>query len=254
MRALFLNAIAGTMLVLAVPTWAGPADVRAAVAAVAARSPDNVKLDAARKPVELLEFLGLEQGMRVLDLFGANRYWAEIMAPAVGPSGTVIVWNPTQFINGKRRADFAAFAARQPNVALTFSPFERPVLSADAYDFALMNLDYHDVYWESTERKIGRMEPQAWVQTLFAAMKPGGIVGVIDHAAAPGGDTRAVVEKLHRIDPAVVRADFERAGFVVEGESALLRNPADDHSLLVFDDKIRGKTDRFIFKFRKPAR
>ena len=254
MRALFQTVIAGTMLALAVPALAAPADVRTAVAAVAARSPDNVKLDEARKPIELLEFLGLEQGMRVLDLFGANRYWAEIMAPAVGPAGQVVVWNPTQFTNDKRRSDFAAFAARQPNVVLTFSPFERPALSADAYDFALMNLDYHDVYWESSERKISRMEPQAWVQTLFAAMKPGGIVGVVDHAAAPGGDTRAVVEKLHRIDPAVVRADFERAGFVVEGESALLRNPADDHSLLVFDDKIRGKTDRFIFKFRKPSR
>jgi predicted methyltransferase len=253
MRAFFLHAMAGMLVALAVPAWAAPADVRTAVAAVAARSPDNVKLDEGRKPVELLEFLGLEQGMRVLDLFGANRYWAEIIAPAVGPTGTVIVWNPTQFINDKRRADFAAFAARQPNVVLTFSPFERPALSANAYDFALMNLDYHDVYWESSERKIARMEPQAWLQTLYAAMKPGGIVGVIDHAAAPGGDTRTVVEKLHRIDPAVVRADFERAGFVVEAESALLRNPADDRSLLVFDDKIRGKTDRFIFKFRKPA-
>ena len=114
------------MLALAVPAAAAPADVRAAVAAVAARSPANVELDAGRKPVELLEFLGLEQGMRVLDLFGGNRYWAEIMAPAVGPAGQVIIWNPTQFINDKRRADFAAFAARQPNVVLTFSPFEAP--------------------------------------------------------------------------------------------------------------------------------
>ena len=91
-----------------------------------------------------------------------------------------------------------------------------------------------------------------WLQRLFAAAKPGTIVGIIDHAATPGGDTRAVVEKVHRIDPAVVKADFLRAGFVLEGESDLLKNPADDHSLNVFDDKIRRKTDRFIFKFRKP--
>ena len=68
----------------------------------------------------------------------------------------------------------------------------------------------------------------------------------------PGGDTRASVEKLHRIDPAVVKADFQRAGFVLEAKSDMLKNPADDHSLNVFDDKIRGKTDRFVFKFRKP--
>jgi predicted methyltransferase len=74
---------------------------------------------------------------------------------------------------------------------------------------------------------------------------------VIDHIASPG-DTRETVEKYHRIDPNVVKADFKRAGFLLQGESNLLRNPADDHSLNVFDEKIRGKTDRFIFKFRKP--
>ena len=96
------------------------------------------------------------------------------------------------------------------------------------------------------------MEPDAWLKVVYAAMKPGAVVGIIDHVAKPGGDTRAVVEKLHRIDPAVVKADFKRAGFVLEATSDLLRNPADDHSLSVFDPKIRGKTDRFIFKFRKP--
>ena len=96
------------------------------------------------------------------------------------------------------------------------------------------------------------MEPDAWLKRLYDAAKPGAIVGIIDHAASPGGDTRAMVEKLHRIDPAVVKADFLRTGFVLEAESDLLKNPADDHSLNVFDDKIRGKTDRFMFKFRKP--
>jgi predicted methyltransferase len=85
-------------------------------------------------------------------------------------------------------------------------------------------------------------------------MKPGGIVALTDHAAASGGDTRAVVEKYHRIDPATARADFERAGFVVEGTGNLLANPADAHDLNVFDEKIRGKTDRFMIKLRKPAK
>jgi predicted methyltransferase len=250
MRALALAAL----MMTAVPTaaWAEPADVRASVAATTSRTEANVKLDESRKPAEVLAFLGLEKGMRVLDMFGANQYWAEIVAPAVGPEGFLVVWQPNQFLNDKRRATFAEFAGRQKNVLLINSPFERPALGTNAYDFLLMNLDYHDVYWESAERKIPRMDPDSWVRILYAAMKPGGTVGIIDHVAAPGGDTRAVVEKLHRIDPAVVKADFERAGFVLETESDQLKNPADDRSLNVFDEKIRGKTDRFVFKFRKP--
>lgn len=232
--------------------WAEPADVAAAVANVAARTEANVKLDEGRKPAELLSFLGLERGMSVLDMFGANRYWVEIIAPAIGPEGHVVVWNPAQFTNDKRKADFAAFATRQPNAVLIVTPFEAPRIGTNAYDFLLMNLDYHDVYWQSDERKIPRMEPDVWLRNLYAAVKPGAVVGIIDHAANPGGDTRAVVDKLHRIDPAVVRADFERAGFVLEAESQMLRNPADDRTLLVFDEKIRGRTDRFVFKFRKP--
>jgi predicted methyltransferase len=97
------------------------------------------------------------------------------------------------------------------------------------------------------------MEPQAWLQRLYNAMKPGGIVGVVDHVAAAGAEPRQSVEKLHRIDPAIIRADFEKAGFVLEGQSEMLRNPADDHTLSVFDKAVRGKTDRAIFKFRKQS-
>lgn len=250
MRVIFLAALMAAAIPAA--SWAEPANVAASVAATSSRTEANVKLDESRKPAEVLTFLGLEKGMRVLDMFGANQYWAEIIAPAVGPDGFVVVWQPNQFMNDKRRATFAGFAAKQKNVLLINSPFEQPSIGTNAYDFILMNLDYHDVYWESSERKIGRMEPDTWLARLYAAAKPGAVVGIIDHIATPGGDTRAVVEKLHRIDPAVVKADFERAGFVLEAQSDLLRNPADDHSLNVFDDKIRGKTDRFIFRFRKP--
>ncbi len=250
-----LGFLMAAAIAVAIPTAAAavPADVAAAVAATSARTEANVKLDGDRKPAELLSFLGLEQGMQVLDMFGANQYWAEVMAPAVGPAGQIVVWQPTQFLNDKRKATFAEFTAKQNNVLLLASPFENPLLGMNRYDFMIMNLDYHDVYWQNPERKIVQMDPHVWLRALYAAMKPGAVLGVIDHAATPGGDTRAVVEKLHRIDPAVVRADFERAGFVLEGESDLLRNPADDKTLNVFDPKIRGKTDRFVFKFRKPA-
>ena len=244
-----LAAIALTMSPAA--AIAAPVDVATAVAAPS-RTPDNVKLDEGRKPAEVLGFFGLKKGMRVIDMFGANQYWAEMMAPVVGPRGKVTVWQPTQFLNDERRAKFAAFAKRQKNVALISSPFEVPELGTNAYDFMIMNLDYHDVYWQNPERKISRMEPDAWLKVLYAAMKPGATVGIIDHVALPNADPRATVQKLHRIDPEVLKADFQRAGFELVGVRNFLRNPADDHSLLVFDPAIRGKTDRVVYKFRKP--
>ena len=253
MRKLSFLIAATLSLALPAPALAAPADVAAAVANTAARTPDNVKLDESRKSADILQFFGLQEGMNVIDMFGANLYWAEIMAPAVGPYGSVVIWQPTQFMNDKRRAAFAEFSARQPNVALISSGFENPLIGTNRYDFLIMNLDYHDVYWQSEERKIGRMDPDTWLKAIYAAMKPGAVLGVIDHIAAPNDDTRATVEKLHRIDPAVVKADFERAGFVLEESGELLRNPADDHSVNVFDPAIRGKTDRFVFRFRKPA-
>ncbi len=230
---------------------ASPAQIAAAVAAPG-RTPDNVKLDEGRKPVEVLNFFGLRRGMDVLDMFGANQYWAEIMAPVVGPRGSITVWQPTQFLTDARRNTFAEFTKRQKNVSLISTPFEAPELGTNAYDFMIMNLDYHDVYLENAERKIVRMDPDAWLKKLYAAMRPGAILGVIDHVALPNADTRATVVKLHRIDPEVVKADFQRAGFELIGIRNFLRNPADDHSVIVFDPKVRGKTDRFVYRFRKP--
>ena len=250
MRA-FAIAIAAAIAAASPVAAQGQAEIAAAVAAPG-RTPDNVKLDEGRKPAEVLSFFGLKRGMKVIDMFGANQYWAEIMAPVVGPRGRVTVWQPSQFLNDERRTKFAEFAKRRKNVSLISSPFEAPNLPPNAYDFMIMNLDYHDVYWENPERKIVRMDPDAWLKVLYAAMKPGAIVGVIDHVALPNSDVRATVQKLHRIDPEVVKADFQRAGFELIGVRNFLRNPADDHSLIVFDPKVRGKTDRFVYRFRKP--
>ena len=226
--------------------------IAAAVADTGKRTADNVKLDESRKPAEILQFFGLKKGMQVLDVFGANKYWSEIMAPVVGPTGHVTVWEPTQFLTDKNRGPFEEFAAKQKNVSLIASPFEAPDLPKSRFDFAIINLDYHDVYWENSERKVVRQDPNAWLKRLYAAMKPGGTVGVVDHVANASSDTRATVDKLHRIDPDVIKADFKRAGFVLAGASDTLRNPADDHTLLVFDPRIRGKTDRVVYKFKKP--
>ncbi|MGE5562762.1 MAG: class I SAM-dependent methyltransferase [Bacillota bacterium] len=224
----------------------------AAAVAAADRNPDNVKLDEGRKPAQVLQFLGLKPGMHVLDLFGANAYWAEIMAPVVGPKGHDTIWEPTQFYSDKTKASFEAFAAKHPNVSIVVSPFEAPDLPKNYADFVILNDNYHDTYWQSDKYKIPHMDPDAFLKAVYASMKPGGVIGVIDHIANPNDDTRATVEKYHRIDPNVVKADFKRAGFEFVKSSDLLRNPSDPHDVLVFDPKVRGHTDRFVFEFRKP--
>ena len=241
------------LALVATPLAAKPAvpTVAAAIAS-SSRSADNVKLDESRKPAQVLNFLGLRPGMSALDLFGGNKYWAEIIAPVVGPKGHVFVWEPAQFYKDDTKAAFEAFAAKNPNVSISVSPFEAPSLPVNKADFVMLNLNYHDTYWQSDKYGIPRMEPPAFLKAVYTAMKPGAVIGVIDHVASPNSDTRATVENMHRIDPNVVKADFKRAGFVLVGESRILRNPADDHSLLVFDPKVCGKTDRFFLKFKKP--
>jgi len=251
-----LNSIALALALVAAPLAAKPkpAAVPTLAEAVASpsRSPDNVKMDEGRKPAQVLQFLGLKPGMNVIDLFGANHYWAEIIAPAVGPKGKVLVWQPAQFYSDKTKASFGEFAAKNPNVSIVVSPFEAVSLPKNFADFVILNDNYHDTYWQNDKLKIPRMDPKLFLKAVYAAMKPGAVIGVIDHVAKPNTDTRATVEKLHRIDPNVVKVDFRRAGFILVGGSNLLRNPADDHSTEVHDPKIKGKTDRFIFKFKKP--
>jgi predicted methyltransferase len=246
--------LAATMLALtvAMPAVAAPTSTGIATAIASPdRKPDNVKLDEGRKPAQVLAFLGLKPGMNVLDLFGANGYWAELMAPAIG-KGRDTIWEPTQFYSDKAKASTAGLIARHPNVTVLASPFEAPNLPKNFADLVILNDNYHDTYWQSDKYKIPQMDPNAFLKAVYAAMKPGAVIGVIDHIANPNSDTRATVEKYHRIDPNVVKADFKRAGFVLVGSSEILRNPADDHSLLVFDPKVAGKTDRFVFKFKKP--
>jgi len=249
-----LKSVAFALALSAAPLAAHAMAQSVVTAAVAStdRSADNVKLDESRKPDEVLQFLGLKPGMHAIDLFGANRYWSEIVAPAVGPKGHVLVWEPTQFYKPDSKTAFEAFEAKNRNVTIVSTPFESPSLPKNSADFVMLNLNYHDTYWQSEKYGIPRMEPAAFLKTVYDAMKPGAVIGVIDHVASPNSDTRATVEKFHRIDPNVVKADFKRAGFVFVGESKLLANPADDHNVLVFDPKIRGKTDRFVFKFKKP--
>jgi predicted methyltransferase len=244
-------------LLLTAPALAkGPpaADVAAAIAAPG-RPKEATDLDAVRKPVEVLRFMGLKRGDRVLDYFTGTGYYAEIMAKAVGPTGHVVGWNSAGF--GRREAVVKAVKGireRAPNTAFYSTPTTAIGFAPNSFDFAMLHLVYHDAYWESAQFGLPRIDPNTVVRAIWDSVRPGGTVAVIDHIAPAGGDTREVVDKLHRIDPAVVRADFERAGFVLEAQSEMLRSPEDDRSKNVFDPSIRGRTDRFVYRFRKPAR
>jgi predicted methyltransferase len=251
------TALVTIILALSVPASANAqvrasADVAAAVAAPG-RPKAATDLDEVRKPAELLRFMGLRKGDRALDYFTGTGYYADIMARAVGPKGHVVGWNSAGFgRNEKVVAALKDVKARNPNSAFYSSPTTAIAFAPNSFDFALLHLVYHDAYWESAQFGLPRIDPNTVVRAIWDSMKPGGTVAVVDHVAVPGGDTREVVEKLHRIDPAVVRADFERAGFVLEAQSQLLRVPADDRSKNVFDPSIRGRTDRFVYRFRKP--
>jgi predicted methyltransferase len=193
--------------------------------------------------------MGLKKGMHAIDVLTGSGYYAEIMAQAVGPKGSVVAWEPQAFAD-RAKDKLDPLLARESNVKLA-TDF-RASTTPNTYDFAMIHLNYHDFYWESEKFKVPRTDPNQVLAALYAAMKPGGIVAVVDHVG-PAGDTRAIVDKLHRIDPETVKADFQRAGFVLDGQSDMLRMPDDDHTKNVFDPAIRGKTDRFVFRFKKPT-
>jgi predicted methyltransferase len=114
-------------------------------------------------------------------------------------------------------------------------------------------MSYHDLYWRPADGSWPATDPMQLLAVLHAALKPGGVVVVQDHVATAGGDAIAIVDKLHRIDPEVVRRDFKAAGFALETESPMFAHPDDDHAKGVFDPAVRGRTDQFLFKFRRPG-
>ncbi len=246
-------AVALLMLTASVPIGAhAKPDVYAAAVAKAGRPAADAALDAGRKPAAVLKFMQLKPGMRVLDLLAGNGYYSEIMARVVGSKGSVVAFSPATYMDGKSRDALMALAARDKNLVYT-GDLSTEFGKAGQFDFTLLHLNYHDFYFESVAFKVPRTDPDVVLKGLFHATKPGGTIAVVDHIG-PAGDTRAIVDKLHRIDPATVKADFARAGFVLAGESALLRVPADDHSKNVFDPAIRGKTDRMVLRFKKPLK
>ena len=198
--------------------------------------------------------MGVYPGMTVLDFNAATGWYTEILARVVGPTGRVIAHNHP----GARTTLAAeAFEARYdgnrlPNVEQLFARHNELRVPPGSVDVVLMSMVYHDTYWHRDGVDWGPIDRHGLLESLREALKPGGVVGVVDHYAAAGRDPFESVMAVHRIDPAVVRRDFAAAGFVLDGESDVLRTTTDDYSLSVFDAVVVGRTDRFVLRFRSP--
>ncbi|MCB1052130.1 MAG: class I SAM-dependent methyltransferase [Acidobacteria bacterium] len=215
-----------------------------------ARLESDRSRDANRKPQEILTFVGVKPGDKVVDLSGGTGYYTAILDGLVGEKGHVYLHN-VPFVLEKFSANFgpgSEFETKSKSwqhVTRINAPFDEPQLPKDL-DMAMMVLFYHDTIWQGADR-------QKMNRAIFEALKPGGVFVVIDHVAESGSEARDV-QTLHRIDPTFVKKEIMAAGFEFVAESELLRHPEDGHDYNVFRDyqTNRDHTDRFVFKFRKP--
>jgi len=223
-----------------------PANVEKALADPSRPAADTAR-DAARHPGEVLALAEVKPGDTVIDYIMGGGYFTRILSAAVGPKGGVYAYQPAEFIKFK-----AQYGEDQKTVAAALSnvkPLNGPMTALDlpdGADVAITVQNYHDQHLKpfpvDTAAKANA--------EIFKSLKPGGVFLVIDHAALSGATTAP--DALHRIDIAQVKSEVEAAGFKLEAESPLLASKDDPHTASVFDPSIRGKTDQFILKFRKP--
>ncbi|MBA3812710.1 MAG: class I SAM-dependent methyltransferase [Caulobacteraceae bacterium] len=216
--------------------------------APAAQAPADAMTDPAMKRAEVLSFIGVKPGDRVADII-AGRF-VRALSVAVGPKGKVYAVEPAEIVKAHPEVlGLLKGLTAQPeyaNVEISSPPIDRPGLPT-GLDAVFIRQNYHDLH----DKFMGPADVAAFNRNVFAALKPGGVYIVLDHAAAASSGLRDT-DTLHRIDPAAVKAEVMAAGFVLDGQSALLANPADDHTKNVFDPAVRGHTDQFLFRFRKP--
>lgn len=208
--------------------------------------------DAGRKPAAILEFFAIEPGMTVLDMFSGGGYYTEMLSSVVGAKGIVVAHSNqayAQFVGDEPNVRYAD--GRLANVEILMAENNELKLPADTFDTVMMVLAYHDIYYASAENGWPKIDGPKMLAELFMGLKSGGVLAIVDHYAAAGSPPETG-GTLHRIDPDIVITELEAAGFVLDGESDLLRNMDDDHSLNMFNEQIRGKTDRFVMKFSKP--
>jgi predicted methyltransferase len=203
--------------------------------------------DPAMKREEVLAFIGVKPGDKVADIV-AGRF-VRALSAAVGPTGKVYAVMPAEVIKAHPEVEGmlkAGAAAPGSNIVVSTAPINATVLPK-GLDAVFIRQNYHDLY----DKFMGPADVPAFNKAVYDALKPGGVFVILDHAAAPGAPAN-VTETLHRIDEATVKADMAKAGFKLDGESKVLANPADDHTKMVFNPAIRGKTDQFLVRFRKP--
>jgi predicted methyltransferase len=231
------------------PNTPPSAAIQAAVASPE-RPAADAQRDAARKPAELLAFAGVKPGDRVADLIPGGGYFTRLFSNAVGPTGHVYAVVPAEFVKLAPKSLAAAQAIPTKtsftNVTVVSEPLAA-LMMPEPLDVAWTSDNYHDVYGF-----VGAAAAAQLDAAVFKALKPGGVFVVVDHAANPGtSDTSS--NTLHRIDPETVKQQALAAGFKLEAESSLLRNPDDKHDVAVFAPAVRGHTDQFVLKFRKPG-
>lgn len=201
--------------------------------------------DARRQIVEIMAFSKVKPGDTVLELVPGSGYWSRVFSGIVGPGGKVYLAVPTPM--EKYSEETKALPDALANTELLMQPAD--ALSAPTpVDVVFTAQNYHDYPNEF----MGPTDPAVLNKAVFDMLKPGGLYVVIDHVAEAGSGMRDT-GTLHRIDPAVVRQQVEAAGFEYRAESDVLRNEADDHTLKVFDPSVRGHTDQFVYRFRKPG-
>jgi len=248
----FAAAVALTVSAAAVGAGSGPAYVSAAVADKS-RPAEDVKRDPDRKPAEMVVFAGIKPGDKVVDLIPGKGYFTRIFAKVVGPKGHVYAYFPSEIdsmLKGKEPSVTAVTkdATNYPNVSLIHAPVMK-FATPEPVDVVWTSQNYHDMH----DSFFGPANLSVVNKAIYNALKPGGTYIVLDHVAEAGSGLRDT-NTLHRIDPAAVKQEVTAAGFEFVGEDNPLRNPADPHKANVFDPSIRGKTDQFVFKFRKPLR
>ena len=201
---------------------------------------DTVR-DADRKPAALMAFAKIKPGTLVAELVPGGGYYTRLLSLAVGPAGHVYTYGL------RANPAIAAWAQGHPNVTEGIAG-PGVGLAPVPVDVVWTTLNYHDL----KNSKQGDRDTAAVInEAAFKALKPGGIYLINDHQTAKGmGITQTAT--LHRIEDVAVIREVEAAGFKLDSRSAILAHPADDHTIKVVESGIRGKTDQFVLRFRKP--
>jgi predicted methyltransferase len=226
--------------------------IYAAAVASATRPDADRESDAGRKAEAVLEFFDIQPGDVVLEMWAGGGYYTELLAHVVGADGRVVAHANTPILNFAGEAHTNRHADnRLPNTEILMAENNELSLEANTFDAATIVLNYHDLYWTSEQYGWEQIDVPAFLAEIFKGIKPGGTLGIVDHQAASGSPSETG-STLHRIDSAIVIEELQGVGFVLDGESDVLANAEDDHTKGVFDPEIRGKTDRFVLRFRKP--